>query len=122
MRAIARGSDRSAGQQGFGAGRAAAASSIKSHPINGVEVLGEHLFALRLVHFQSFRGLGELLIGSSRILALGVVEALENDLPEKVGYTNNRVVILVGAVYFEDFLADHRLTQTQNGVLFGGSS
>ena len=72
------------------------------------------------MHFHSLRGLGELLIGSSRVLALGVVEALENDLPEKVGYTNDRVVILVGTVCFEDFLADHRFAQTQDGILFRG--
>ena len=99
---------------------AAATSSIKSHPVDGVQVLGEHLFALHVVHLHSFRGLGELLIGSSRVLALGVVEALENDLPEKVGYTNDRVVILVGTVCFEDFLADHRFAQTQDGILFRG--
>ena len=48
------------------------------------------------------------------------MEALENDLPEKVGHTNDGVVVLVGAVCFEDFLADHRFTQTQDGVLFEG--
>ena len=99
---------------------AAATGRVKSHPVNSVQVIGEHLFALHVVHFHSFRGLGELLKGSSGVLAIGVVEALENDLPEKVGYTNDGVVILVGAVCFEDFLADHRFTQTQNGVLFGG--
>ena len=43
------------------------------------------------------------------VLDLDVVEAVENNLPQQVGDTNNRIFVLVETIGFEDLLADNRL-------------
>ena len=52
------------------------------------------------------------------VLDLDVVEAVENNLPQQVGDTNNRIFVLVETIGFEDFLADNRLAQAQDGIFF----
>ena len=52
------------------------------------------------------------------VLDLDVVEAVENNLPQQVGDTNNRIFVLVETIGFEDLLADNRLAQAQDSIFF----
>ena len=104
---------------GAGYQRAAPSCGIEGIPIDGIEVVDEHLFAADMVYLQPVPEFGEFVDALPEFCVVGKVEAVPHDVQQQMGDTHDEIVVLVRPIAGEQVVGDGGGAQAEHRILFG---